>query len=54
MLGAAPAADPIAKIREARILGFTGDSCGECGSMKMVRNGTCVKCVDCGSTTGCS
>jgi ribonucleoside-diphosphate reductase alpha chain len=50
----APVADAVTRIREARILGFTGDSCGECGSMKMVRNGTCVKCVDCGSTTGCS
>jgi ribonucleoside-diphosphate reductase alpha chain len=50
----APVADALSKIREARIMGFTGDSCGECGSMKMVRNGTCVKCVDCGSTTGCS
>jgi len=51
---AAPARDAATKVREAKILGFTGDSCGECGSMKMVRNGTCVKCIDCGSTTGCS
>ena len=54
MMAAPPAADAVTRIREARILGFTGDSCGECGSMKMVRNGTCVKCIDCGSTTGCS
>jgi ribonucleoside-diphosphate reductase alpha chain len=51
---AAPAPDAATRVREAKILGFTGDSCGECGSMKMVRNGTCVKCIDCGSTTGCS
>jgi len=51
---AAPVRDAAAKVRDAKILGFTGDSCGECGSMKMVRNGTCVKCIDCGSTTGCS
>ncbi|MFM8991409.1 MAG: vitamin B12-dependent ribonucleotide reductase, partial [Alphaproteobacteria bacterium] len=51
---AAPARDAATRVREAKILGFTGDSCGECGSMKMVRNGTCVKCIDCGSTTGCS
>jgi ribonucleoside-diphosphate reductase alpha chain len=51
---AAPERDAASRIREARILGFTGDSCAECGSMKMVRNGTCMKCIDCGTTTGCS
>jgi ribonucleoside-diphosphate reductase alpha chain len=38
----------------AKQLGYTGDACPECGSMTMVRNGTCLKCVTCGSTTGCS
>jgi ribonucleoside-diphosphate reductase alpha chain len=28
-------------------------SCGECGSI-MVRNGACYKCLNCGSTSGCS
>ncbi|MCM0020824.1 MAG: hypothetical protein NBV67_12575, partial [Tagaea sp.] len=42
------------KIREARMKGYTGDACETCGSMAMVRNGTCTKCVDCGSTSGCS
>ena len=28
-------------------------SCHECGSI-MVRNGTCYKCLNCGSTSGCS
>ncbi len=28
-------------------------SCAECGSI-MVRNGACYKCVNCGSTSGCS
>jgi ribonucleoside-diphosphate reductase alpha chain len=28
-------------------------SCQECGSI-MVRNGTCYKCLNCGSTSGCS
>src|SRR6056297_2704003 len=37
----------------AKELGYTGDSCPECGSMTMVRNGTCQKCITCGSTTGC-
>jgi ribonucleoside-diphosphate reductase alpha chain len=38
----------------AKQLGYTGDSCPECGSMTMIRNGTCLKCITCGSTTGCS
>ena len=38
----------------AKELGYTGDICPECGSMTMVRNGTCQKCITCGSTTGCS
>jgi ribonucleoside-diphosphate reductase alpha chain len=42
------------KISDAISKGFTGDICVECQSMTMVRNGTCLKCVTCGSTTGCS
>ncbi len=38
----------------AKQMGYTGDACPECGSMTMVRNGTCLKCITCGSTTGCS
>ncbi len=34
--------------------GYTGDECHDCGSFSMVRNGTCLKCENCGSTTGCS
>ncbi len=41
-------------IQAARERGFTGDICDDCGSSQMVRNGTCLKCNDCGSTTGCS
>ncbi len=51
---AAPVVGKIAQVREARMKGYTGDSCENCGSMAMVRNGTCTKCVDCGSTSGCS
>jgi len=48
-------ADPrIEKIREARMKGYEGDSCGECGNFTLVRNGTCLKCNTCGSTSGCS
>lgn len=39
---------------QAKKLGYTGDACSDCGSMTMVRNGTCLKCITCGSTTGCS
>ncbi len=42
------------KIQEAKDRGYTGDICPECQSMTMVRNGTCLKCTTCGSTTGCS
>ncbi len=38
----------------ARIAGYQGDSCPECGNFTLVRNGTCLKCDTCGSTTGCS
>ena len=46
--------DRLAKIREARVKGYEGDSCGECGNFTLVRNGTCMKCTTCGSTSGCS
>ncbi len=38
----------------ARFKGYTGDSCTECGHFTLVRNGTCLKCDTCGTTTGCS
>ena len=41
-------------IDEARIKGFAGDPCPDCGQFMLVRNGTCLKCVGCGATTGCS
>ena len=39
---------------EARMKGYEGDSCGECGNFTLLRNGTCMKCDTCGSTSGCS
>ena len=63
---AAPAAAPAANAMQAagadikdavtiaRLKGFEGDACPECGHMTLVRNGTCLKCLTCGSTTGCS
>ena len=53
-------AEPDAKAIEAerslaaRLKGYQGDACGECGNFTLVRNGTCLKCDTCGSTTGCS
>ncbi|MBI1292152.1 hypothetical protein GC173_13060 [bacterium] len=40
--------------RQARLKGYVGDACGNCGSWTLVRNGTCLKCETCGTTTGCS
>ena len=42
------------QIKNARMMGYEGDSCPECGSFTLVRNGTCLKCDTCGATTGCS
>ncbi|MDA0351940.1 MAG: vitamin B12-dependent ribonucleotide reductase [Chloroflexi bacterium] len=41
-------------LEQARQSGFEGDPCPECGQLMMVRNGTCLKCMACGTTTGCS
>ncbi|MFQ5959703.1 MAG: vitamin B12-dependent ribonucleotide reductase, partial [Alphaproteobacteria bacterium] len=47
--------DPkLAQLREARMKGYEGDPCDECGNLTMVRNGTCLKCDSCGATSGCS
>jgi len=46
---------PVAeKVREAVAKGYSGDACGTCGQFMLVRNGTCLKCDSCGSTSGCS
>ncbi len=39
---------------EAKAKGYEGEACGECGNFTLLRNGTCMKCDTCGSTTGCS
>jgi ribonucleoside-diphosphate reductase alpha chain len=39
---------------EARIRGYEGEACRECGNFTLVRNGTCLKCDTCGGTSGCS
>ena len=42
------------QVRTARLKGYEGDPCGECGNFTLVRNGTCLKCLTCGGTSGCS
>ena len=39
---------------EAKMKGYVGEACPECANFTLVRNGTCLKCDTCGSTTGCS
>ncbi len=46
--------DKTSLIAEARIKGYEGEACSDCGNFTLVRNGTCLKCDTCGSTSGCS
>jgi ribonucleoside-diphosphate reductase alpha chain len=41
-------------IAAAKMKGYEGDPCPECGQFTLVRNGACLKCLSCGGTTGCS
>jgi ribonucleoside-diphosphate reductase alpha chain len=43
-----------ARRAEAKAKGYEGEMCTECLNFTLVRNGTCLKCDTCGSTTGCS
>ncbi|NIJ43044.1 ribonucleoside-diphosphate reductase alpha chain [Parvibaculum indicum] len=52
--GGSFAASTMSRVTEARMKGYEGEACGECGNFTMVRNGTCLKCDTCGSTSGCS
>lgn len=50
-------AAPVTKMDDrlkAKIQGYEGDACGDCGNYTLVRNGTCMKCNTCGGTSGCS
>jgi ribonucleoside-diphosphate reductase alpha chain len=44
----------IEKVRLARLKGYEGDPCSECGQLTLVRSGACCKCDTCGTTSGCS
>jgi ribonucleoside-diphosphate reductase alpha chain len=39
---------------KAKMQGYEGEACGDCGNYTLVRNGTCMKCNTCGATSGCS
>jgi len=41
-------------LADAKAKGYVGEACSECGNFSLIRNGTCLKCVTCGSTSGCS
>ena len=44
----------VSKTAIARLKGYEGDPCTDCGQLTLVRNGTCLKCQTCGATSGCS
>ena len=48
------AAKEAEQVRVAKMKGYEGDACGSCGSFTLVRNGSCLKCMSCGGTSGCS
>ncbi|MEP1766518.1 MAG: vitamin B12-dependent ribonucleotide reductase [Sulfitobacter sp.] len=48
------AAVPLDARAKAKMQGYEGEACGECGNYTLVRNGTCMKCNTCGGTSGCS
>jgi ribonucleoside-diphosphate reductase alpha chain len=51
----APVAPLVMNERDAaRLRGYEGDACWNCGQFTLVRNGTCLKCDSCGETSGCS
>ncbi|MBO9477491.1 vitamin B12-dependent ribonucleotide reductase [Shimia sp. R11_0] len=47
-------APPMDARAKAKMQGYEGDPCGDCGNYTLVRNGTCMKCNTCGATSGCS
>jgi ribonucleoside-diphosphate reductase alpha chain len=49
-----PNGSPSEKIRLARLKGYEGDPCSECGQLTLIRSGACCKCDTCGTSSGCS
>lgn len=52
--GALETSNLSSRLSEAKLKGYEGDPCSECQQFTLVRNGACLKCVSCGSTSGCS
>jgi ribonucleoside-diphosphate reductase alpha chain len=52
--GTGVAVAPEEKVRQARMKGYEGDPCSECGQLTLVRSGACCKCDTCGASSGCS
>lgn len=52
--GVKAAMSAVSTVTIARLKGYEGDPCNECGQLTLVRNGTCLKCLTCGATSGCS
>ena len=42
-----------AAVAEAKSYGYTGDPCPKCGSLKVIRTGTCGTCTACGEPGSC-
>ena len=42
------------KAEEAKVKGYEGEACTSCSQFTLVRNGSCLKCISCGETSGCS
>ncbi len=49
-----PSISTAEKVRLARLKGYEGDPCPECGQLTLVRSGACCKCDTCGASSGCS
>jgi ribonucleotide reductase alpha subunit len=45
---------PQEQARQARLKGYEGDPCSECGQLTLIRSGACAKCDTCGASSGCS
>ncbi len=41
-------------LKVAKASGYEGNACTDCGQFTLVRAGTCLRCLSCGSTSGCS
>ena len=53
-VGGGDSGQAMGHIHQPRARGYEGDACSECGNFTLVRNGTCLKCLTCGGTSGCS